>query len=124
MEAYFADLGKVRASGGSTGELSSYGPLGNLLNAEIPVPGVTTGILRPEIVAIAVLATTHGRNMAGSDFTVTNGLDFPVTWNFRHIANATMRSGSEQACRRAGCTPPVICAPNELLEFDHADDRD
>ena len=33
VEAYFADLRKVRASGGSTGELSSYGPLGNLLNA-------------------------------------------------------------------------------------------
>ena len=24
---------------------------------------------------------------------VTNGVDFPVTWNFRHIANAVMRAG-------------------------------
>ena len=55
---------------------------------------------------------------------VTNGVDFLVTWNFRHIANAAMRFGIEQACRQAGYTPPVICAPNELLEFDHADERD
>ena len=55
---------------------------------------------------------------------VTNGVDFLITWNFRHIANSAMRSGIEQACRRAGYTPPVICAPNELLTFDHADERD
>ena len=32
-ETYFADLGRVRASGGATGERSRYGPLANLLNA-------------------------------------------------------------------------------------------
>ena len=32
-EAYFADLRRVRASGGATGERSSYGPLATLLNA-------------------------------------------------------------------------------------------
>ena len=33
VEAYFADLRRVRASGGATGERSAYGPLANLLNA-------------------------------------------------------------------------------------------
>ncbi len=33
VEAYFADLRRVRASGGATGERSSYAPLANLLNA-------------------------------------------------------------------------------------------
>jgi len=33
VEAYFTDLGRVRASGGATGERSSYGPLTGLLNA-------------------------------------------------------------------------------------------
>ena len=33
VETYFADLGRVRASGGATGERSSYGPLANLFNA-------------------------------------------------------------------------------------------
>ena len=32
-EAYFADLARMRASGGATGERSSYGPLAALLNA-------------------------------------------------------------------------------------------
>ena len=32
VESYFTDLGRVRASGGATGERSSYGPLTTLLN--------------------------------------------------------------------------------------------
>ena len=53
---------------------------------------------------------------------VTNGVEFLVTWNFRHIANAEMRSRIERTCRQAGYAPPVICTPNELLEGDDAID--
>ena len=52
---------------------------------------------------------------------VTNGADYLVTWNFRHIANAALRSRIEHVCRQAGYEPPVICTPNELIEPDHAD---
>ena len=47
--------------------------LARLLDSDAPVPGVTTGQLRPEIAAIAVPATTDGRNMTGDDFAVTAG---------------------------------------------------
>ena len=47
--------------------------LAALLEPETPVPGVTTGQLRPEIAAIAVPATTHGHNMFGDDFGLTAG---------------------------------------------------
>ena len=50
---------------------------------------------------------------------VTNGVDFMVTWNFRHIANAAMRTRIEQVCRQAGYEPPVICTPSELMEADN-----
>ena len=54
----------------------------------------------------------------------TNGVDFLVTWNFRHIANATMRARIERACRQAGYAPPVICTPNELMDSDYAEPPD
>ena len=54
---------------------------------------------------------------------VTNGVEFLVTWNFRHIANAAMRVRIEDACRQAGYEPPVICTPSELMEKSDADDR-
>ena len=47
--------------------------LAALLDSETPVPGVTTGALRPEMAAIAVPSTTDGGNMAGDDFSVTAG---------------------------------------------------
>ena len=47
--------------------------LARLLDADTPVAGVTEGGLRPELVAIAVPATKHGRNMIGDDFALTAG---------------------------------------------------
>ena len=47
--------------------------LAALLDSDTPVPGVTTGALRPEAAALAVPSTTDGGNMAGDDFALTAG---------------------------------------------------
>ena len=49
VEAYLADLRRVRASGGATGERSYYPPLTNLLNA-------VGGALRPRVFCVGELA--------------------------------------------------------------------
>ena len=50
-----------------------------------------------------------------------HGLDFLLTWNCKHIANAMMRSAIERVCREAaGYEPPVICTPEELTSDDQA----
>jgi hypothetical protein len=46
------------------------------------------------------------------------GVDFLLTWNFKHIANAQMRAKIEGACRLEGFEPPSICTPEELMEED------
>ena len=45
-----------------------------------------------------------------------HGVEFLLTWNCTHIANATLRPRIESICRRLGYEPPVICTPLELLE--------
>ena len=45
-----------------------------------------------------------------------NGMDYLLTWNIRHLANATIRRGIEEACQRAGWLAPVLCTPEELME--------
>jgi predicted nucleic acid-binding protein len=45
-----------------------------------------------------------------------HGMDYLLTWNCKHIANAAMRSTIEEVCRAAGFEPPIICTPMELLE--------
>ena len=47
--------------------------LAQLLDSDTPVPGITTGALRPETAVIAVPTTTDERNMTGEDFGVTAG---------------------------------------------------
>ena len=42
---------------------------------------------------------------------------FLLTWNCRHLANATMRPLIESTCTNEGLRAPIICTPEELLEF-------
>lgn len=44
-----------------------------------------------------------------------NGIDYVLTWNCRHIANAQMRRAIEETCEQAGYMAPVLCTPEELM---------
>ncbi len=45
-----------------------------------------------------------------------NGVEYLLTWNCAHIANAIMRPKIEEVCRQQGFEPPIICTPQELME--------
>jgi predicted nucleic acid-binding protein len=47
---------------------------------------------------------------------VTNGIDYLLTWNCKHIANAIIRREVERICRYKGYEPVTICTPEELRE--------
>jgi hypothetical protein len=44
------------------------------------------------------------------------GIEYLLTWNCTHIANAAMRPRIEAICRSLGYEPPTICTPQELME--------
>jgi predicted nucleic acid-binding protein len=43
-----------------------------------------------------------------------HGMQYLLTWNCTHIANAALRARIEATCRAAGFEPPLICTPQEL----------
>lgn len=45
-----------------------------------------------------------------------HGMDYLITWNCKHIANAVIFRSIERACREHGYEPPVLCTPDELME--------
>jgi len=45
-----------------------------------------------------------------------NGMKYLLTWNCRHLANASLRPTMERVCKKAGYRCPIICTPFELLE--------
>jgi predicted nucleic acid-binding protein len=44
-----------------------------------------------------------------------HNINFLLTWNCAHIANAVLRPRIERLCREQGYPVPVLCTPDELM---------
>lgn len=44
-----------------------------------------------------------------------DGMDYLVTWNFRHIHNARMEASIRRIVQQCGYECPVFCSPDELM---------
>ena len=84
-----------------TGELDATEEVESLAEAlmkRVPLPE------KAEVDALHIaVATVHG-------------IEYLLTWNCTHIANAAMRPRIEAICRSFGYEPPTICTPQELME--------
>lgn len=82
----------------------------------LPVLAVNADVahLAGHLVGAGVVPPTAADDALHIAVAAAHGLDYLVTWNCRHIANASMRSAIEGACRSVGFEPPIICTPEEL----------
>jgi hypothetical protein len=87
------------------------------------VEGIQVLKLSPEARSLAKQLITEGPLPEKAELdalhigiAVVNGMDYLLTWNCTHIANAAMRHMIEAVCRSMGYEPPVICTPEELME--------
>ena len=48
-------------------------------------------------------------------FATVHGIEYLLTWNCNHIANAEIRHLIEYKCHEMGYEAPVICTPEELM---------
>ena len=62
-----------------------------------------------------ILPETAAANALHIAVAAVHGMDYLLTWNCRHIANARMRHVVEATCALRGYEPPVICTPEELM---------
>ena len=53
-----------------------------------------------------------------------HGMEYLVTWNCRHIANAHLRRLISEINVRMGVFTPIICTPEELLDDDEFPEPD
>lgn len=51
--------------------------------------------------------------------TAVHGLDFLLTLNCKHIANAFIFRRIERICLQFSFEPPIVCTPQELLEKEN-----
>ena len=87
------------------------------LAAGLPLLDVTeeAAALAQRLQALAVFPVRAGADALHVALAAAHGVDYLLTWNLRHIANAERRPRIERACRTAGYRPPVICTPDELM---------
>jgi hypothetical protein len=50
-----------------------------------------------------------------------NGVEFLVTWNYKHLANPLQLDFVEQICAHAGFQAPRIVTPDQLLSDSQGD---
>ncbi len=67
-------------------------------------------VMRNALPAVAEIDALHVAIAA------VNGIEYLLTWNCTHIANAHTRPKIESTCRALGFEPPIICTPQELTE--------
>jgi hypothetical protein len=74
-----------------------------------------TDALAASLIAQNAIPATEPRDAFHIAIAATNGVKYLLTWNFKHIANASLRTKIETVCRDSGFEPPTICTPEELL---------
>lgn len=72
--------------------------------------------LAAELIAGHAIPETEPRDAVHISLVAVHGIEYLVTWNFKHIANARTRIAIESICRDTGYEPPIICTPDELWE--------
>jgi hypothetical protein len=84
----------------------------------IPVVGLTDNAakLAESIVERGILPSKAAVDALHIAAAVSGGMDYLLTWNFKHLANAALRASIDTMCRAHGYEPCIICTPEELLE--------
>lgn len=72
--------------------------------------------LAPLLLRAAGLAPNAETDALHMAVAAVHGMDYLLSWNCTHIANAAIRRSIEKQCRALGYEPPVICTPQELTE--------
>ena len=67
------------------------------------------------ILAIGVIPPRAVRDAAHIAVAAVHGVDYLLTWNCKHLANAQIVRRIAGVCERLGHRMPIICTPEELM---------
>lgn len=71
--------------------------------------------LLSKIMASGALPSKAVRDAAHIAVAAVHSVDYLLTWNCKHLANAQIIRMINRVCADSGFRPPVICTPEELL---------
>ena len=72
--------------------------------------------LAEELVQAEALPLKAGNDALHIAIAAIHRVPYLLTWNCRHMANATLRAQIEIVCASKGFKAPIICTPEEMME--------
>jgi len=101
------------AAGDSEAANERLNVLATMTMLEVNVEAVS---LAEGLVRAGALPSKAGNDALHIAIAAVHRVEYLLTWNCRHLANAAMRGQIETACAGKGYKAPVICTPEELME--------
>ena len=94
------------------------------LRVVVDIPSVAIAA-EAESLASALLASNavpanSARDALHIAIAATQGIDYVITWNFKHINNASTRTMVVNVVSNSGLVCRVLCSPEELMGEDDA----
>jgi hypothetical protein len=88
------------------------------LLSDIEMLDITEDVSRlaSAILAAKIIPPESATDAAHIALAAVHAMDFLLTWNCAHIANAAIALRVRRVCEARGFSCPVICTPEELLE--------
>jgi hypothetical protein len=83
------------------------------LSALDVTPGAES--LTQAVLASGALPPGAARDAAHVGVAAFHSVDYLLTWNCKHLANAQIMRKIESVCQRLGYRMPIICTPEELM---------
>jgi PIN domain-containing protein len=77
--------------------------------------------LAAALVTKAAIPSGASRDALHVAIAATNGIDYLLTWNCTHLANAMLRDKIEKTCAASGFRPPIIATPEQMFDEEHHD---
>ena len=113
FEVYISQLVLDEAAGGDPEAAARRATI----LARLPLLDITPAAvsLARGLLELAGLPPEAGADALHIATAACHGMDYLLTWNSTHIANAELRPRIERACRAQGYEAPVLCTPDELM---------
>lgn len=91
-----------------------------ILNA-LPMLDISDAVLElaSAIVQSGIIPAKAARDAAHIAVSAVHNIDFLLTWNCAHIANAQLVKRVQTICTQQGFLCPLICTPEELMGSEH-----
>lgn len=87
----------------------------------IPLLDITDDVfdLAEGFTGLKIIPEKAGTDALHIALAAVHGMDFLLSWNCKHIANAAIVRAVESVCRMRGFECPVLCTPEELMGGSH-----